>query len=90
VRIRNGKRNFVQHYLKEQGVPSMIYYPLPVQAQEAYKMVAYSSGDLAESVKLCNEVLSLPMHTELAESEQQYVVDKIKEALQVASEHSNE
>ncbi|MDD4592973.1 MAG: DegT/DnrJ/EryC1/StrS family aminotransferase [Parabacteroides sp.] len=87
VRIRSGKRDFVQRYLKELGIPSMIYYPLPVQAQEAYKKVTREGGDLTESVRLCKEVLSLPMHTELAESEQQYIVEKIKEALQAASEH---
>jgi len=90
VRIRSGKRDFVQRYLKELGIPSMIYYPLPVQTQEAYKTVVKESGDLTESVKLCKEVLSLPMHTELTESEQQYIVEKIKEALQTASEHGKE
>ena len=90
VQIRSGKRDFVQRYLKELGIPSMIYYPLPVQTQEAYKTVVKESGDLTESVKLCKEVLSLPMHTELTESEQQYIVEKIKEALQTASEHGKE
>jgi UDP-2-acetamido-2-deoxy-ribo-hexuluronate aminotransferase len=90
VRIKNEKRDFVQHYLKGQGIPSMVYYPLPVQTQDAYKMIAHAGGDLKESVQLCKEVLSLPMHTELTESEQQYIVEKIKEALQVASEHRNE
>lgn len=56
------QRDGLQAYLKEQGVPSMIYYPNPMHMQTAYKNLGYSMGDFPVTEKLCNSVLSLPIH----------------------------
>lgn len=77
IRVKDEKRDALRAYLMEKDIPTMIYYPLPVQEQEAYKWVARPSGDLSASVRLCKEVLSLPIHTEMTEGEQAYIIDNI-------------
>ncbi|MDR0349736.1 MAG: DegT/DnrJ/EryC1/StrS family aminotransferase [Tannerella sp.] len=77
IQVKDGKRDELQAFLAEKNIPSTIYYPMPVQEQEAYKWVARSSGDLKVSVRLCKKVLSLPMHTEMTESEQDYIIEQI-------------
>lgn len=77
LQVKDGKRDALQLYLKEKGIPSMVYYPLPVQEQEAYKWIARPSGDLSVSVRLCKEVLSLPIHTEMNVEEQDFIIDNI-------------
>jgi UDP-2-acetamido-2-deoxy-ribo-hexuluronate aminotransferase len=57
----------------------MIYYPIPLHKQEAFLQIARQGGDLSISEKLANEVLSLPMHTELTNEQQKYIIEKIKE-----------
>ena len=44
IQVKGGRRNALQHLLKEQGIPSMIYYPLPVHRQEAYRQISRVSG----------------------------------------------
>ncbi len=60
-----GRRDALQQFLKEKGIPSMIYYPLPLHLQEAYRYLGYQKGDFPVAEKLSEQVLSLPMHTEL-------------------------
>lgn len=71
------QRDFLQCYLKEKGIPSMVYYPLPLQAQEAYKWMARTPGCIDESARLSKCVLSLPIHTEMSKEEQEYIIDAI-------------
>jgi dTDP-4-amino-4,6-dideoxygalactose transaminase len=77
LKINNGKRDELQQYLKEKGIPTMIYYPLPLQKQTAYLYLAYAGSDLSTSVELANSVLSLPMHTELEDEQIAYIVEQI-------------
>jgi len=79
IQVKEGKRDALQAYLKEKDIPTIVYYPLPVQEQEAYKWVARPSGDLSTSVRLCKEVLSLPIHTEMTESEPDFIANNIIE-----------
>lgn len=72
-------RSSVQEYLKENGVPSMIYYPVPMHMQLAYKDSVNEIFPITED--LSETVLSLPMHTELTREEQEYIVLKLKEGL---------
>lgn len=65
LKVKNGKRDLLKKHLSEAGIPSMIYYPLPLYKQEAFKHYVDESFHLPISEKLCQEVLSLPMHTEL-------------------------
>ncbi|MDR2920974.1 MAG: DegT/DnrJ/EryC1/StrS family aminotransferase [Tannerella sp.] len=77
IQVKEGQRDALQMYLNEKGIPTMIYYPLPVQEQEAYKWVARPSGDLSVSARLCKEVLSLPIHTEMTEEEQDFIISNV-------------
>lgn len=73
-------RNKLQEYLKGKGIPSMIYYPVPLHKQKAYSH--NSSGDsFVVTEKLSETVLSLPMHTELTKEEQEFIVSSIVEFL---------
>jgi len=67
----------MQSYLNEQGIPAMIYYPVPLHLQEAYKNERYNEGDFPVTEKLCNTVLSLPMHTELEEEQLAYITNHV-------------
>jgi UDP-2-acetamido-2-deoxy-ribo-hexuluronate aminotransferase len=74
----NYSRDELKSYLAEQGIPSMIYYPLPLHEQKAYSMFMREDMDFPISTSLCNTVLSLPMHTHLKIEEQEYIVQHIK------------
>ncbi len=65
IRVKNGKRDALQAYLKEEGIPSMIYYPLPLYKQKAFKPYVEKDFELPNTERLCEEVLSLPIHTEI-------------------------
>lgn len=80
LQIGKGKRDELQAFLKEKGIPSMVYYPLTIQDQEAYKWRVRIRGSLENSVKLTRSVLSLPIHTEMKEEEIQSVLDAIAQA----------
>lgn len=77
--IRVEQRDELQKFLKEQGVATMIYYPLPLHVQPVFKDLGYKEGDLPMSDKAASEALSLPMFPELKTEQQEYVVAKIAE-----------
>lgn len=72
-------RDELKNYLSEHGIPSMVYYPLPLQEQEAFKDIAVPAEKLDVAKRLSLSVLSLPMHTELKEEVQDFIIEKIKE-----------
>ena len=65
LKVKNGKRNELQQYLFDLGIPSMIYYPLPLYKQEAFQQFVHNDFTLATTEQLCDKVLSLPIHTEM-------------------------
>lgn len=65
-------------YLQEQGVPTMIYYPLPLHEQQAYRTAAQRASGFPVTEQLCREVLSLPVHTEMEAQQLQYIVHAIR------------
>jgi dTDP-4-amino-4,6-dideoxygalactose transaminase len=77
IRVKNGKRDSLRQYLSEKGIPTMIYYPVTVHLQPVYRSLGYQEGDFTVSEHLCKEVLSLPMHTELADDQLQYICETI-------------
>ena len=78
VRILNDKRDELQEYLEINGIPSMIYYPIPLYKQEAFAV--YHDGILQEVTEtLCKEVLSFPIHTEMEVEVQDYIIKTIIE-----------
>lgn len=78
IKVLDGKRDELKQYLADAGIPSMIYYPLPLQQQEAFKNITRSAESLEIAEKLANSVLSLPIHTELQTSQQDIVIERIK------------
>ncbi|MBF9220881.1 DegT/DnrJ/EryC1/StrS family aminotransferase [Hymenobacter sp. BT662] len=77
-----GRRDDLQHFLKGCGVPTMIYYPLPVHAQPAYQYLGYRAGQFPVAERLCGAVLSLPIHPLLMAEQQDYVVEIVQQFLQ--------
>ncbi|MEL6925927.1 MAG: DegT/DnrJ/EryC1/StrS family aminotransferase, partial [Bacteroidota bacterium] len=75
LRVKNGQRDALKTHLSERGIPSMIYYPLPVYKQKAYD--GYGASALLITESLCDEVLSLPMHTELEEEQLAYITQSV-------------
>jgi len=69
-----GNRNALKEYLSESGIPTMIYYPVPIHAQKAFQI----TGNFPVSEKLTETVLSLPIHTEITIDQLSYVCDKIE------------
>jgi dTDP-4-amino-4,6-dideoxygalactose transaminase len=76
---KKSTRDALKQFLADKGVPSMIYYPLPLQKQEAFKKISKQGTSLGVSAQLADSVLSLPMHTELTRKEQDAVIKAIKE-----------
>ena len=70
-------RDKLQSTLKEAGIPSMVYYPKPMHKQEAFSGQTYDDLKLVNTVKLCDTVLSLPMHPYLTDEDINIVVDKV-------------
>ena len=79
LKVLDGKRDALKQYLADGSIPSMIYYPLPLQKQEAFQHITRSAGALDVAERLANSVLSLPIHTEMTEAEQDLVIDRIKD-----------
>ncbi len=67
----------MQKKLGEKGIPAMIYYPVPLHLQKAYKNDRYKENDFPVAEKLCDCVISLPMHTELEEEQLHCIVDSV-------------
>lgn len=63
--------------MKNIGIPVMIYYPIPVHLQSAYRHLGFNNGDFPISEKLANHVISLPMHTELDEEQLNCICDQL-------------
>ena len=70
------KRDTFQKYLSNQGIPTMIYYPIPIHKQRAYSV--YSKNKLPVSEMVSKKILSLPMHSELTREQQDYIFSTIK------------
>lgn len=77
IKIKNGKRDELKKYLEEKKIPSMVYYPVPLHMQEAYRYLGYRDNDFPVTSALCPEVLSLPMHPELDKEQTDYITQSI-------------
>ena len=81
IRLAPGKRGRLAEDLKAQGIPTAIYYPIPLHRQVAYKAFPVVAGGLPVTDRLCDEVISLPMHAYLDEPTQVRIVDAVRGAL---------
>ena len=75
LRIKNNNRDEFKDYLRKNGIPSMIYYPIPIHKQSPYA----NNQILVNTEILADQVISLPIHTELENSNQDYIIEKILE-----------
>ena len=78
LKVKNGKRGDLQKYLSSKGIPSMIYYPLPLYKQEAFQQFVSAEFRLLTSETLCEQVLSLPIHTEINMSHVDYIIGSVQ------------
>ena len=77
LRVLNGKRDSLKQYLSAQGIPSMVYYPIPVHLQKGYLELVKYTDKLNVTETLCEEVLSLPIHTEMDIDQLEYIISKV-------------
>ncbi len=77
LKVENGLRDALKAYLASCGIPSMVYYPLPLQEQAAFRDIARIGGTLDHSTRCAENVLSLPIHTELTHSTQDIIIEAI-------------
>lgn len=82
LQVKNGKRDKLKAFLSDKGIPSMIYYPIPLYRQDAFKPFYDKVNGLPVTEKLCESVLSLPIHTEMKEATQSYIIDKVNSFFQ--------
>ncbi len=76
--VLNGvDREALRIHLSNMGIPSMIYYPIPVHLQKAYKDKRYKKGNFPITEHLAENVISLPMHTELSNDDLKYITDNV-------------
>jgi UDP-2-acetamido-2-deoxy-ribo-hexuluronate aminotransferase len=79
LQVKNGNRDDLHKYLAKRGVPSMIYYPVPLYRQRAFKeFVAPDFAPLPATEKLSNSVLSLPIHTEMNEETLNFIIGNVR------------
>tara|TARA_Y100001968_G_scaffold272812_1_gene265226 strand:- start:10073 stop:11323 length:1251 start_codon:yes stop_codon:yes gene_type:complete len=71
-------RDLFKNDLENEGVKTIIYYPIPIHLQPAYKHLRYSVGSLPNTEKACKQVLSLPIFPEITLEQQNYVIQSIK------------
>lgn len=77
LKVLNGKRDALKQFLTEKGIPAMIYYPLSLDEQSAFKSISREGENLKNSSMLVKSVLSIPIHTELNLSTLNLVVKTI-------------
>jgi len=76
--VRTKRRDELAKYLSEQGIGTVIHYPIPPHLQEAYSELGYKKGDFPIAEEIAETCLSLPLHQEMSSEELEYVIDKIK------------
>ncbi|MEO0091416.1 MAG: DegT/DnrJ/EryC1/StrS family aminotransferase [candidate division WOR-3 bacterium] len=82
IRILDGKRDELQNFLKEKGIASMVYYPVPLHQMKVFEGNMKVVGKLKAAERLCREVLSLPIEPLFTEEDLKIVVDAIREFFQ--------
>jgi dTDP-4-amino-4,6-dideoxygalactose transaminase len=77
--IRVSRRDQLQAALKQRGIGSEVYYPVPMHIQECFAYLGHHSGDFPESERAAQETLAIPIYPELSEVQLRYVVDCIRD-----------
>lgn len=80
--IRSPQRATIQKALKDNSISSVVYYPLPLHLQEAFKYLGYKENDFPESEAAAKEVLSLPIYPELESEKVEFIAETVVKAVQ--------
>ena len=78
LRVKDGRRDALQSYLEKKDIPHAIYYPVPLYKQNAFKPYCAGIESLPNTDRLCQEVISLPMHTEFSAPDQQLIIEAVQ------------
>ena len=78
IKVDESRRDQLKSFLSDFNIPSMIYYPIPLNKQKAFSSY-YAGTGLINTEELCKQVLSLPMHTEMDNEIQYYITNKVKD-----------
>lgn len=81
LQLTDGNRDEVRKKLADAGIPSMVYYPIPLHLQKAYKDERYKQGMFPVTEQLCKTVLSLPIHTEFETEELEFITETFKQVI---------
>jgi dTDP-4-amino-4,6-dideoxygalactose transaminase len=81
IRVPGGRRDALAAGLKNEGIPTAIYYPIPLHKQQAYKAYPIGDGGVAVSERLAGEVISLPMHPYLDAPTQTRIIEAVRRVL---------
>ena len=79
MRIINGKRDALLTHLQEKGIPCAIYYPIPLHKQKAYADARYNDSDFPVTNLFAEQVIALPMHTELDKEQIDFITSTVLE-----------
>lgn len=77
LQIKKGNRDKLVQYLENQGIPCSVYYPIPLHQQKAYADPLVEDSKFPNTIQLCKEVISLPMHTELTLDQIEFISKQI-------------
>ncbi|WP_370214195.1 DegT/DnrJ/EryC1/StrS family aminotransferase [Mesoflavibacter profundi] len=79
LKLENVDRDALVKYLNRHDIPCGVYYPIPLHKQKAYQDSRYNEADFTVTNQLVQQVISLPMHTELEDDQIEFITTKIKE-----------
>jgi dTDP-4-amino-4,6-dideoxygalactose transaminase len=82
--VRVPDRDALQRTLKDKGVQTMVYYPVPLHLQQVHAALGFGEGSFPHSERACAEVISLPMFPELSQTDQDAVIEALAASLSVA------
>ncbi|MCL6259678.1 DegT/DnrJ/EryC1/StrS family aminotransferase [Aquiflexum sp. TKW24L] len=77
IKLKGTDREEFSKYLASYGIPTMVYYPVPVHLQVGYQSYGHQVGDFPVSEKLCQEVISLPIHSEMEPEDLNHIIKTI-------------
>jgi dTDP-4-amino-4,6-dideoxygalactose transaminase len=79
LKVRTGNRDDFKKYLASKGIPTMIYYPVPLHLQNAFRRPGIGDGAFPVTENLSKVVISLPIHTEMSDDQLEFICNRVKD-----------